>query len=289
MKTLLLLCLFVPSIATFSQDSIPPGKWPWLSREEAEASDFQDEMPGTLRIMRNEIFARYGYIFKSADLANYFKSQPWYKPQFANVDAKLTPLEKKNIALIVKMEKQMADAPLNSPIAEKIKRLPFLRLPLNKSSFKVTMELSESDSDPEGEAPSSYGDGRALYGLLPDTSKIYAVVWLAMGPMSIAPNHVIRVTTLDKKFNVIDSAPIDIYTRFDEFGSDGSCGTSNEKDVMTLNADWSYYAEHSGTVTCYDLQEGERKKPTSSNRYEAIVSGQINRDGTIKRKSQDQR
>lgn len=46
-----------------------------------------------LRLMRNEIFARHGYIFKSADLRNHFSKQPWYNARYSNVDAMLTPIE----------------------------------------------------------------------------------------------------------------------------------------------------------------------------------------------------
>ena len=34
----------------------------------------------TLRLMRNEVFARHGYIFNDTELKNYFTSQSWYKP-----------------------------------------------------------------------------------------------------------------------------------------------------------------------------------------------------------------
>jgi hypothetical protein len=34
----------------------------------------------TLRLMRNEIYARHGYIFKDPGLQNYFTKQGWYKP-----------------------------------------------------------------------------------------------------------------------------------------------------------------------------------------------------------------
>ena len=34
----------------------------------------------SIRLMRNEIYARHGYIFKDLDLQNYFSKQSWYKP-----------------------------------------------------------------------------------------------------------------------------------------------------------------------------------------------------------------
>lgn len=57
-----------------------------------------------LRLMRNEIFARHGYIFKSEDLNKYFSSKRWYKPALNNVDSTLTEIEKINIKLISKFE-----------------------------------------------------------------------------------------------------------------------------------------------------------------------------------------
>lgn len=50
-----------------------------------------------LRILRNTIFAKYGYIFQSNDLAEHFNKFSWYDPQYNNVEEKLT---KKDIYLI---------------------------------------------------------------------------------------------------------------------------------------------------------------------------------------------
>ena len=57
-----------------------------------------------LRLMRNEIFARYGYIFISQDLSDYFGTKLWYKPTNSNVDDKLTAIDKSNIEQILKFE-----------------------------------------------------------------------------------------------------------------------------------------------------------------------------------------
>ncbi len=58
-----------------------------------------------LKIMRNEIFARHGYIFKKNGLMdNYFSQQEWYKPKYKNINEKLTQIEKTNIELIKKYE-----------------------------------------------------------------------------------------------------------------------------------------------------------------------------------------
>ena len=51
--------------------------------------------------MRNEIYARYGYIFmKGGGMNVYFRQQDWYKDQYLNVDKFLTNLEKANSKII---------------------------------------------------------------------------------------------------------------------------------------------------------------------------------------------
>ncbi|RXQ95974.1 YARHG domain-containing protein [Ancylomarina salipaludis] len=57
-----------------------------------------------LRIKRNLIFARYGYIFKSKDLKDYFTNKDWYNPRYINVQHFLTNIDKENIDLILKFE-----------------------------------------------------------------------------------------------------------------------------------------------------------------------------------------
>lgn len=57
-----------------------------------------------LQIMRNEIFAKHGRVFKKPDLQKYFEAQPWYKPDPTFTDDKvptvLSTIEFKNIAAI---------------------------------------------------------------------------------------------------------------------------------------------------------------------------------------------
>ncbi|MCB0476890.1 MAG: YARHG domain-containing protein [Crocinitomicaceae bacterium] len=60
-----------------------------------------------LDVMRNEIFAEYGYIFKSEKWQKYFKQFDWYQPKHENVDDQLSEMDKANIKVIVEMQKQM--------------------------------------------------------------------------------------------------------------------------------------------------------------------------------------
>lgn len=58
-----------------------------------------------LDLMRNEIFAEYGFIFKSPKWKKHFESKPWYKPQHDNVDQSLTEIDKHNIKFILEYQR----------------------------------------------------------------------------------------------------------------------------------------------------------------------------------------
>ena len=57
-----------------------------------------------LRVLRNAIYAKYGYRFISDDLSEYFSQFPWYKAEYSNVDDKLSEIDKENILLIQLVE-----------------------------------------------------------------------------------------------------------------------------------------------------------------------------------------
>lgn len=60
-----------------------------------------------LKIMRNEIFARYDYKFiVGGEMDKYFSNKKWYHRINENVDKWLTEIEKKNISLIKEIEKE---------------------------------------------------------------------------------------------------------------------------------------------------------------------------------------
>lgn len=56
-----------------------------------------------LRLARNEIYARHGYIFKSPDLQAYFNSQAWYTPD-SSYNGSLSPVEQYNVNFIKSFE-----------------------------------------------------------------------------------------------------------------------------------------------------------------------------------------
>jgi len=64
-----------------------------------------------LKILRNSLIARYGYVFKDKKLNQIFKNMPWYKPNpnitaSEIIDKKMSDLERANIQTILSVEKQ---------------------------------------------------------------------------------------------------------------------------------------------------------------------------------------
>lgn len=57
-----------------------------------------------LRIMRNWIFARHGYIFRTQELKDYFSQYPWYNPRYTDVSSMLSSVEIKNADFIKRHE-----------------------------------------------------------------------------------------------------------------------------------------------------------------------------------------
>lgn len=53
-----------------------------------------------LRLLRNEIYARRGRIYKTKDLNDYFSEQPWYKPDPNYNDNLLSKIERDNLKII---------------------------------------------------------------------------------------------------------------------------------------------------------------------------------------------
>lgn len=51
-----------------------------------EEEDFKDYPPLLLHILKNEIYARHGYIFRNEDLNNYFRGMIWYTPQYESAE-----------------------------------------------------------------------------------------------------------------------------------------------------------------------------------------------------------
>lgn len=57
-----------------------------------------------LRVLRNEIYARHGRVFKDKKLQQYFEAQSWYKANPEFMDDQLNEIEVKNLAMIKEAE-----------------------------------------------------------------------------------------------------------------------------------------------------------------------------------------
>lgn len=67
-------------------------------------SDLQGCSKQTLKIMRNWIFAKHGYKFKTAEMREFFEQFPWYEGRYDDVTDMLSDLERKNVEFIKRHE-----------------------------------------------------------------------------------------------------------------------------------------------------------------------------------------
>ncbi len=76
------------------------GQYPYTSMKLVLPSQLDFFTKAQLRVMRNEIYARHGYVFSSADLKAHFAKMSWYKPLNDNSKVHLSALEQLNVDLI---------------------------------------------------------------------------------------------------------------------------------------------------------------------------------------------
>jgi hypothetical protein len=80
----------------------------WIEKITFNDIDFfltlnQDE----LKLLKNLLYAKKGYIFESQELSNYFKKYKWYKPTKKNVENEFTFNEKIILSFICEIERRM--------------------------------------------------------------------------------------------------------------------------------------------------------------------------------------
>ena len=71
-----------------------------LCEQRLTESDIEGIDSDFLRLLRNSIFAKHGYIFKSDDLMEFFSCYDWYNPLKTDVTHELSDIENYNIQLI---------------------------------------------------------------------------------------------------------------------------------------------------------------------------------------------
>lgn len=79
-------------------------KYEYLREREMTYDDVEGKSAEELRLMRNYIFARRGYIFESEDLKEYFEQFSWYVPLYYDVTPRLSDIEKYNVNFIKEFE-----------------------------------------------------------------------------------------------------------------------------------------------------------------------------------------
>ena len=93
------------NFGTYSGKLDIPGKYPEMSLREITKDELDKKSNTELKIMRNEVYARYGMIFKKGgDMEKYFSKQDWYYANEENTDKFLSQLEKDNIKLVLEAE-----------------------------------------------------------------------------------------------------------------------------------------------------------------------------------------
>jgi hypothetical protein len=75
------------------------------SNEELTSDFVSNLSKADIFILRNSIFARHGFAFRDKQLRVYFEQFYWYMPVFGDVKDELTEIEKKNIDLLLRYEK----------------------------------------------------------------------------------------------------------------------------------------------------------------------------------------
>jgi hypothetical protein len=131
-------------------------KYPEASNRNLTSEDLAGKTLWELKIMRNEIFARHGYKFKSQDMKEYFSKQKWYKPEYDDVTSKLTEVENANIKMIKEYENNLQKSkpsPKISELIEKQKREIVFKTPWGSGKTELNHLIPE-EANPE--APMSF-------------------------------------------------------------------------------------------------------------------------------------
>ena len=82
------------------------GDFPFTALQPMTCGQIEHFTRKELRLMRNEIYARHGMRFRSADLQKHFEAKAWYTPTTDDVSEQLSEIERINIEMIRQIEKR---------------------------------------------------------------------------------------------------------------------------------------------------------------------------------------
>ena len=91
-------------------DKTIPGRYPYTSTKVMTHGELILFTNNELDIMRNEIFARHGHIFKTTRYSDYFNAQPWYKGTVNDATSLLTEIEQANVEQIKTVQEMIRNA-----------------------------------------------------------------------------------------------------------------------------------------------------------------------------------
>ena len=87
-----------------STDKTTPGRYPYTSARVMTRGELMHFTLDERDIMRNEIFARHGHIFKTARYRDYFNVQSWYKGTVNDATNLLSEIERLNVEQIIAVQ-----------------------------------------------------------------------------------------------------------------------------------------------------------------------------------------
>jgi hypothetical protein len=102
------LCLIAAPTATSvtTETSTERGRhfsvedYDWMSYEYVSGEDIYMLTDEQIDLLRNYIYAKHGYIFKTEYYRRYFSQFKWYRPRYKNVDNMLNKIEQKNVLFL---------------------------------------------------------------------------------------------------------------------------------------------------------------------------------------------
>lgn len=108
------LILYLKGELNFSPSTNSPEKSDtslyWMNYRLSE-TELSQKSKRELDLIRNEIFARHGYIFQTSEYRDYFNGQPWYSPRYTCSEfedkSPLTDVQAYNVALIRRHQQAM--------------------------------------------------------------------------------------------------------------------------------------------------------------------------------------
>jgi len=133
-QTSLIITLF--ALLVFKINGQPINDCSICSKQLLNADQLKNKSLEELVLLRNEIYARNGYVFNNYSFGYYFENQKWYQPASSNDEIQLSDIEQKNVALLKSLENKIQNR-RNIAISD-LKRL---KTALNENDKQIINEF----------------------------------------------------------------------------------------------------------------------------------------------------